>query len=102
MTFELYLFVASALVSMYAQCGNLICARCLFDRVLLKDTGLWNAIIVGYGMPGDCKEVLQLFHRMKISGMITSKITFTSVISAYCHVGFVTRTCRIECDHFCL
>ncbi|ONK76616.1 uncharacterized protein A4U43_C03F30190 [Asparagus officinalis] len=88
---ELDLFVISSLVDMYAKCGKLSLARCLFDRSKDRDTGLWNAMIVGYGMNGDCKESLSLLAKMIDSGVQPSDITFTAVISACSHRGMVSE-----------
>ncbi|XP_058079695.1 putative pentatricopeptide repeat-containing protein At3g49142 [Magnolia sinica] len=103
MGFELDLFVVSSLVDMYAKCGKLMLARCLFDRVKVKDIGLWNAMIVGYGIHGQSKEALQLFHQMQVLDMRPNVITFTSILSACSHAGMVNegRQCfdSMVCDY---
>ncbi|MQL92183.1 hypothetical protein Taro_024807 [Colocasia esculenta] len=93
--FELDLFVASALVDMYAKCGKLAVARCLFDHIEVKDTGLWNAIIVGYGMHGSCREALRLFSQMEDSGIRPNEITLSSILSACSHSGLVSEGCWV-------
>uniref|UniRef100_A0A1D1YKM0 Pentatricopeptide repeat-containing protein At2g29760, chloroplastic n=1 Tax=Anthurium amnicola TaxID=1678845 RepID=A0A1D1YKM0_9ARAE len=92
---ELDLFVASALLDMYAKCGKLCVARCLFDRIMVRDTGLWNAMIFGYGMHGNCKEALQLFCQMEDSGVRPNEITLTSILSACSHAGLVNEGCWV-------
>ncbi|XXG40896.1 hypothetical protein AAC387_Pa01g1496 [Persea americana] len=89
MGFEFDLFVISSLVDMYAKCGRLQLAQYLFDQVRVKDTGLWNAMIVGYGIHGHGKEALRLFHQMQVSDVRPNGITFTSIISACSHAGMV-------------
>ncbi|KAG9444461.1 hypothetical protein H6P81_015801 [Aristolochia fimbriata] len=103
MGFDLDLFVVSALVDFYVRSGNLASARTLFDGMLVKDTGLWNAMIVGYGNHGLCKEALQLFNQMQASGLKPNGTTFTSLLSACSHAGMVTEGCQLfdsmVCDY---
>lgn len=40
-------YIGSALVSMYAKCGDLTSARRIFDSMVKKDVVTWNAIITG-------------------------------------------------------
>ncbi|KAF3777174.1 putative pentatricopeptide repeat-containing protein [Nymphaea thermarum] len=87
-------FLASALVDMYAKCGNLDMAYYLFDQAEVKDVGLWNAIFAGYGAHGKCKEALELFGRMQDSKIRPNQITFASLISACSHAGMVNEGCK--------
>lgn len=40
-------FVGSALIDMYAKCGDLESARRIFDGMVKKDLVAWNAMITG-------------------------------------------------------
>jgi len=40
-------FVGSALISMYAKCGDLGSARRIFDSMATRDVITWNAVISG-------------------------------------------------------
>ncbi|XP_077241122.1 putative pentatricopeptide repeat-containing protein At3g49142 [Tasmannia lanceolata] len=93
MGYELDLFVVSSLIDMYAKCGKLASARYLFDRVKVKDAGLWNVMIVGYGIHGHCMEALELFHQMGDLGVRPNNITFTSILSSCSHAGMVNEGC---------
>ncbi|KAJ0978812.1 hypothetical protein J5N97_014286 [Dioscorea zingiberensis] len=68
---------------------------CIFERVVTRDAGLWNAMMVGYGMHGYCEEALSLFHRMRVSGVRPNEITFSCILSACSHSGLVTEGRRI-------
>lgn len=92
---EADLFVVSALVSMYAKCGRMSSALCLFDWTTVRDNGLWNSIIVGYGMHGHCSEALSLFNRMIESGARPCERTFTAILSACSHRGMVSDGRRV-------
>lgn len=53
--------VQTALMTMYAKCGNLQIARQLFDNMPTKDVVSWNAMIAAYGMHGHGNDALVLF-----------------------------------------
>uniref|UniRef100_A0ACD5T9B8 Uncharacterized protein n=1 Tax=Avena sativa TaxID=4498 RepID=A0ACD5T9B8_AVESA len=61
---HLDLVVATALLDMYAKCGQVADARRVFDAMLLRNTISWNAIIVCYGHHGGGKEALHIFVSM--------------------------------------
>ncbi|CAI8595938.1 unnamed protein product [Vicia faba] len=83
-------FVATALVDMYAKCGAIETARELFDTMQERHVITWNAMIDGYGTHGLGKAALDLFDDMQKEDSIKpNDITFLSVISACSHSGFV-------------
>eukprot|EP01018_Ginkgo_biloba_P013990 Gb_31795 [translate_table: standard] len=80
--FEADVSVGNALVTMYAQCGNIDYARQLFDKMAEQDLVSWNAMIAGYVQHGHSEEVLKLLYQIKQSGMKPDHFTFASVLSA--------------------
>ncbi|XP_057827530.2 putative pentatricopeptide repeat-containing protein At3g13770, mitochondrial [Cryptomeria japonica] len=97
-------FVESAIVDMYAKCGDIEMARVLFDKMPRRNAVLWTTMIVGYAMHGQGKEAVRLFERMRRVEVIPDAITFVGVLSACCHAGLVDEGCRIfdsisECSH---
>eukprot|EP01018_Ginkgo_biloba_P005616 Gb_23023 [translate_table: standard] len=89
--FQSYIFVANALVDMYAKCGSIENARHLFDKIPQRDVVSWNAIISGYAMHGCGKEAIELFEQMQHSCTNPDHVTFVSVLSACCHAGLVDK-----------
>eukprot|EP01018_Ginkgo_biloba_P018360 Gb_34963 [translate_table: standard] len=87
--FESNVFVASALVDMYAKCGSIEIARQVFDKMPRRDVVSWNSMIVGYAIQGYGKEALQLFEQMRHSGIKPDHVTFVGILSACCHAGLV-------------
>ncbi|KAK4375959.1 hypothetical protein RND71_006636 [Anisodus tanguticus] len=81
--------VATVLVDMYAKCGSLNCAKCIFDLIPKKELALYNAMIYGYDLHGCVVEALALFKRLSQGGMEPDIITFTSMLSSCCHIGLV-------------
>ncbi|KAL7170034.1 hypothetical protein ACSBR2_034976 [Camellia fascicularis] len=83
------LFAESALLDMYAKCGNLDLARCVFEMTKGKNEVSWNSIIAAYGNHGHLKESLDLFHEMMKEGFQPDHVTFLAIISACGHAGQV-------------
>ncbi|KAK7243934.1 hypothetical protein RIF29_38750 [Crotalaria pallida] len=55
---------ATALVYMYAKCGDLNLSRSVFDMMPRKDVVAWNTIIIASAMHGNGKEAILLFENM--------------------------------------
>eukprot|EP01018_Ginkgo_biloba_P024547 Gb_02194 [translate_table: standard] len=87
--FQCDVFVANALIDMYAKCGSIEDACHVFDSMPRRDVVSWTAIILGYAMHGYGKEALQLFEQMQHSAMNPDHVTFIGVLSACCHAGLV-------------
>lgn len=87
--FHADVFVASALIDMYAKCGNIKDAYNMFEIFSPKDLPSWNAVIAGYGMHGHGEDVLALFSRMKQTDIQPDHITFVAVLSACSHAGML-------------
>ncbi|KAL0904441.1 hypothetical protein M5K25_026552 [Dendrobium thyrsiflorum] len=87
--FETDLFTVSALITVYVKCGDLAKAKMIFDSFEGKDIGLWNSIITGYAQHGFGEEALQIFHDMRLMGMIPDEITYIGVLSACGYSGMV-------------
>lgn len=75
-------YVGSALIDMYANCGKLHPSRLCFDQLSVRNLVCWNAVMSGYAMHGKAKETIEIFHMMKKSGQKPDFITFTCVLSA--------------------
>ncbi|KAI3680051.1 hypothetical protein L2E82_50788 [Cichorium intybus] len=83
------LYAESALIDMYAKCGNLETARTVFDVMEKKSEVSWNSIISAYGNHGRFEECLSLFNQMKEFGFQPDHVTFLAIISACDHSGLV-------------
>ncbi|XP_057441080.1 pentatricopeptide repeat-containing protein At4g39952, mitochondrial-like [Lotus japonicus] len=87
--FKLNLPLSTALVDMYAKCGQLEKSRKVFDSMLEKDVICWNAMISGYGINGYAKSAVEIFQHMEESNVKPNGITFLSLLSACAHAGLV-------------
>lgn len=74
-------FLASSLIKLYANNGCIHDARCLFDKIPLKDVVLWNVMIDGYVKNGDTNNSIDMFLEMKNSDIKPNTVTFASILS---------------------
>ncbi|KAG6518800.1 hypothetical protein ZIOFF_022281 [Zingiber officinale] len=79
----------TALVDMYAKCGQLEISRGIFDSMPERDIVAWNAMLSGYGIHGHAKEAIMLFGEMEKIGIRPNETTFLAILSACSHAGFV-------------
>lgn len=62
------LFVANALVEMFAKCGDIRNAWRVFEEIGdRRNLCSWNSMIMGLAVHGNWKDALELFHEMKVS-----------------------------------
>lgn len=87
--FDLDVYVASVLITMYIKCGNLGKAKQLFDRFGPKDVVMWNSVITGYAQHGLGEEALKVFKEMCSLGIPPDNITFVGVLTACSYSGRV-------------
>lgn len=81
--------ICTALVDMYAKCGEVTKAKSLFDEMPEKETASWNALINGFAVNGHGKEALEVFLEMQREKFKPNNITFVGVLSACNHCGLV-------------
>ncbi|CAI8613086.1 unnamed protein product [Vicia faba] len=75
----------TALLYMYAKCGDLNLSRNVFNMMRRKDVVAWNTMIIANAMHGDGKEALFLFDKMLLSRIKPNPVTFTGVLSGCSH-----------------
>ncbi|XP_057826251.2 pentatricopeptide repeat-containing protein At3g26782, mitochondrial [Cryptomeria japonica] len=76
-------FVQSALINMYAKCCDLEKARSFFDKMSVRDTVSWTAMIVGYTQNGHMDEAMKLFQKMSERSIVS----WTAMIAGYAQNG---------------
>ncbi|KAL8139847.1 hypothetical protein V2J09_005868 [Rumex salicifolius] len=79
------LFVCSSLVDMYGKCGEVLCAREVFDGMPIRNEVSWTAMIVGYASFGDLIEARRMLDSMPRRSMAASN----AMISGYVKSGDV-------------
>ncbi|KAJ0970450.1 hypothetical protein J5N97_023327 [Dioscorea zingiberensis] len=92
--FDDNVFVASAIVDMYAKCGNIGTARYIFDGIKVLDMVSWTAMIMGYALHGPAEEALSLFQRMEKENGKPNYVAFVAVLTACSHSGLIDEAWR--------
>ncbi|CAN6462826.1 unnamed protein product [Victoria cruziana] len=88
---ELDVCLGTALIDMYARCGNVKHAIEVFNKMTRKDVLSWTAAIGALAMHGLSKEALGLFLEMKKQGIQPDGVTFVEVLTACSHGGLVEQ-----------
>ena len=83
--------VGTAIVSMYANCGSLLCAHHAFDEMPEKNLASWTVMVTAFGTHGRGREAISIFNEMLGKNIIPDEGMFTSVLSACSHSGLVNE-----------
>jgi pentatricopeptide repeat protein len=79
--------LGNALLDMYAKCGALPKAQQVLQKLRIRDTISWNAIISGYAQQDGFQEVLACFECMKWEGISPDTVTFICMLKASGSMG---------------
>ncbi|KAF6166096.1 hypothetical protein GIB67_023806 [Kingdonia uniflora] len=83
------LHVGNALIDLYAKCGSIGEAHCIFNEIGVRSVVSWTSLIVGLAVNGFGKEALDFFKELEEEGLVPSDITFIGVLYACSHCGMV-------------
>ncbi|XP_042051189.1 pentatricopeptide repeat-containing protein At2g13600-like isoform X1 [Salvia splendens] len=75
-------YMGSALVDMYAKCGDVDCAEKAFLGIRERNIVSWNSMITCYEQNGPANEALEVFRKMMECGVQPDEMTLASVVSA--------------------
>lgn len=91
------IFVATALVDMYAKCGSIDNALRVFEDMPIRNEVSWNAMIAALAFHGQPQDALSLFERMsrEDGAPRPNDVTFVAVLSACVHAGLVNEGRRL-------
>ncbi|XP_059652108.1 pentatricopeptide repeat-containing protein At1g14470 [Cornus florida] len=77
-------FVKTALLDMYAKCGDIASAREIFDKLgVRRNSVTWNAMISAYARVGDLTSARELFDKMPER----NAVSWNSMIAGYAQNG---------------
>ncbi|KAK2634657.1 hypothetical protein Ddye_029449 [Dipteronia dyeriana] len=86
--FDADVFVNSALVDMYAKCGNMAMARRMFDEMPVRNLVSWNSMIVGCLQNKIYDMAIGFFiGAIREELLSPDQVSFSSVLSACTNVG---------------
>ncbi|KAF5725971.1 pentatricopeptide repeat-containing family protein [Tripterygium wilfordii] len=82
----------SALVDMYAKCGDVKGSVQVFEEMRCKhDIISWNSMINGFAKNGYAEDALRIFDEMKQTNILPDVVTFLGVLAACSHSGRVSE-----------
>lgn len=81
--------LGTALVDMYAKCGNVAKALQVFNEMPGRNSLTWTSIIGGLATHGNAHDAISHFSQMIDHGLVPDEVTFLGVLSACCHGGLV-------------
>ncbi|OVA02030.1 Pentatricopeptide repeat [Macleaya cordata] len=84
------IFVANALMDMYAKCGDMTESQLVFDQMLRRDLISWNTIIGGYSKNCLPNEAFGLFLEMQ-SGFNPNCVTISCILPACSSLSALER-----------
>ena len=79
--------VGSALIHMYAKCGNIEDAAVVFDSMKERNIFTWNVMIGAYAGSGRGVEAYDLYLKMKEEGFQPDAITYMSLLNDCASTG---------------
>ncbi|TVU47474.1 hypothetical protein EJB05_07077, partial [Eragrostis curvula] len=87
------LFVSNGLITAYANSGDTLSARAVFDEMPYRDIVSWNSLISAYARAGWYREALELFQKLTWvhadAGVGPNSVTVSSVLHACAHLKAV-------------
>ncbi|CAA7054075.1 unnamed protein product [Microthlaspi erraticum] len=81
--------IGTALVDMYAKCGEVDCAATVFSNIKHKDILSWTAMIQGWAVHGRFQQAILCFREMMYSGEKPDEVVFLAVLTACLNSGEV-------------
>ena len=76
------ILLGTALVDMYAKCGELTEAREILQCLTDRDVVTWSALISGYAQHGQAQEALKCFESMQSNGLCPSTVSYACTLKA--------------------
>lgn len=78
-----------ALISIYANCGDLLAAKYIFDTSTRKNVAIWNAIISAYTRNHKPENAVAVFQTMTLDEVKPNMVTFVSLIPSSENLGSI-------------
>ncbi|KAJ6360960.1 hypothetical protein OIU77_004896 [Salix suchowensis] len=88
-------FVESSLVDMYGKCRLVNESQCVFDRMSIKNTISWTALLGGYCQNGDFESVIRIFRE----GEKADTYSFGTVLRACSGLAAVRHGKEVHCQY---
>lgn len=86
---QLGVIAGTALIEMYAKCGDINRAFILFIKIGIKDVFCWNVMLKSLALHGKSHDAIKLFSLMQKEGLKPNDFTFLGALFACSHGGMV-------------
>lgn len=83
--------LSTALVDMFARCGDPQSAMEVFETMKERDVSAWTAAIGAMAMGGNGVRAVKLFYEMLRQGVKPDEVVFVGVLTACSHAGLVEQ-----------
>lgn len=94
--YDLDELTSSALVDMYAKCGDVRSSVQVFKEIRCRNSVIsWNSMIVGLAKNGYADDALKIFDEMRQTHIRLDDVTFLGVLTACSHSGKLTEGRKI-------
>jgi len=77
----------NSIMAVYAKCGEMDCAKKIFDCMDERDSIAWNAMISGFCQNGEIGQAQKYFDAMQKDGVEPGLVTWNILISCYNQLG---------------
>ncbi|XP_022974456.1 pentatricopeptide repeat-containing protein At3g22690-like [Cucurbita maxima] len=85
------MLLETALVDMFARCGDSRSAMKVFDNMDRKDVSAWTAAIGAMAVDGNGERAIELYSEMLRQGVKPDQVVFVNILTACSHGGFVEQ-----------
>ncbi|XP_022138268.1 pentatricopeptide repeat-containing protein At3g22690 [Momordica charantia] len=85
------MLLETALVDMFARCGDSRSAMEVFDNMNIKDVYAWTAAIGAMTVDGNGERAIELYNEMLRQGIKPDQVVFVNILTACSHGGFVEQ-----------
>nr|DAD47914.1 TPA_asm: hypothetical protein HUJ06_017851 [Nelumbo nucifera] len=83
--------LSTALIDMYARCGDSQSSLQVFEKMREKDVSAWTAAIGAMAMEGNGERAIEIFDEMLRQGLKPDGVAFVAVLTACSHSGLVEQ-----------
>ncbi|KAK6254907.1 hypothetical protein SCA6_016212 [Theobroma cacao] len=83
--------LSTALVDMFARCGDPLSAMEIFNKMEKRDVSAWTAAIGAMAMEGNGNQAIELFNEMLREGVKPDGVVFVGLLTACSHGGLVEQ-----------
>lgn len=92
------IFLGNILVNMYIQCGSLVDAREVFDKLQERDLITWTVMMSGYANYGYHEDTLKLHNKMEEQSIKPDDVAFICVLQACANLAALEKGKQVHCS----